>query len=441
MDIEKQKKLNTFISLHTDESPGKTGGSAATSPLSGVPFALADNICTENLKTTCASRLLETYQPPFSSSAAQKLQAQGAVLAGKTNMDEFGMGTWGRSSHFGPAKNPLAEKHTAGSGAAAAVADGAVSLALAADRWGEVRQAAAYCRILGLKPTYGRVSRNGLIDCAPSLEQLGILAGSSKTMAAALEAISGPDPLDPTSAWEDVPPYGELLQQNPPTLKVAVPAAWSETSALSRETKEAFAAELGELDKSLFQLETIPFQYLEYSLVTALIIGAVEAFSNLSNMDGIRFGLRGGGKHLQEMYRLTRTEGFSSQLKELLTFGALVSSGKYYNDYFLRAQKMRTLIKDELDACLQQYDLILLPATPFPAPLLENGIPAGILPDTAATYTAAANLAGIPALTVPLPSRGDTAEKLPPTGLQFMAKGWDENLLLQTARIFEQDQT
>ena len=429
MDINKMKSLNAFISFNPAVTNGKQIGQASvkTAALDGTSFALADNICTTTLKTTCASRTLEAYQPAFGSIAGQKLEDKGALLVGKTNMDEFGMGTWGQSSYFGAVKNPWNEKHTAGSGAAAAVACGAVTLALAADRLGEVRQAAAYCGVIGLKPTYGRVSRSGLIDCAPSLEQLGIIAKDSASLAAALETISGHDPKDTTSFKTEVPPYVNLSQEKLNSVKVAVPEEW-----------KAFADVAG-LNKTIFQVKTVSLQFFKHALVTAYIIAAVEAFSSMSNFDGVRFGLRGEGKHLQEMYRLTRTKGFSSLVKEFLTFGALISYGKYYKDYFLRAQKMRSIIKKELEDCLQQYDLLLVPAVPFNAPSLENGVTGSKLPDNAAYYSAAANLSGLPAITCPLPGYG-AAEGLPAAGLQLMAKAWNETLLLQTVRFLEKEQ-
>ncbi len=432
MDIDKLKNLNAFITLN----PAVTTGEAV--PDTNITFALADNICTTELKTTCASTMLKDYKPPFGSSAAQKLKEKGALLVGKTNMDEFGVGTWGNSSYFGSVKNPRNHMHTAGSGAAAVVASGDVTVALAGDRLGELRQSAAYCGVMGIKPTYGRISRSGLIDCAPSLEQLGIIARNTVDLAATLETISGNDPQDPTSSKGDVPSYTDLLQKTIGIIKVAVPGGWADAPYMTKEAKEAYGDSLNKLNKTVFQVETVALPNFQHSLVTAVIISAVEAFSNMSNFDGVRFGLRGKGSHLQEMYRLTRTEGFSSEIKQFLTFGALISSGKYYNDYFLKAQKMRTVIKRELDECLQQYDLILTPTTPFKAPPLGDGEKENnenLLPDSAAFYTAAANLAGLPAMTVPLPSR--STDTLQAAALHFTAKAWDETLLLQTSQLLE----
>jgi len=404
--------------------------------LAGVPYALADNICTAVIKTTCASRMLSSYQFPFEAATAQRLKENGALLTGKTNMDEFAMSASGENSCFGAVKNPRNGKHTAGSGAAAAVAYGAVTFALEQDRCGELRQSASYCGALGLKPTYGRISRSGLVEFAPSLEQIGIIAMKTADLAATLAIISGPDPLDPTSCSVDVPAYPELLHGKAKHIKVAVPDCWSETAYLEEVIKNIFTAKLQEMREDIFQVEIVSLPFFRYAPVTAAIISAVEAFSSLSNYDGVRFGFREAGKHLQEMYRQTRTEGFSSSLKQLLTFGAMVSSGKFYHDYFLKAQKMRTLIKQELEECLGEYDLIVVPTTPFRAPALKNGFKECLLPDPAASYTAAANLAGLPALTFPVFMQ-DAAGGINTAGLHFMTKPWDEAILLQAALSLE----
>jgi len=404
--------------------------------LSGVPYALADNVCTAAIKTTCASRMLASYQFPFEATAAQRLKENGALLTGKTNMDEFAMSASGENSCFGAVKNPWDGKHTAGSGAAAAVAYGAVTFALEQDRCGELRQSASYCGALGLKPTYGRVSRSGLVEFAPSLEQIGIIAMKTVDLAAVLAIISGPDPLDPTSSDADVPAYTGLLHKKAKPIKVAVPESWRETAYLEEAIKNVFITKLQEMEEDIFQVETISMPYFRYAPVTAAIISAVEAFSSLSNYDGVRFGFRETGKHLQEMYRQTRTEGFGSALKQFLTFGAMISSGKFYHDYFLKAQKMRTLIKQELEECLGEYDLVVVPTTPFRAPTLKNGYKECLLPDPAASYTAAANLAGMPALTFPILMQDETGG-INTTGLHFLAKPWDEAILLQAALSLE----
>ncbi len=438
-----QSEFNIFINFNpndiTKESERLAGkvGSGAELPLAGVPFCLADNICTLELKTTCGSRMLASYRPLTEDGAVRRLKEKGALLAAKGNMDEFGIGAGGRNSFFGAIKNPCNPEHTGGSGAAAAVASGAVSFSLATDRCGELRQAAAYCGVLGLKPTYGRISRQGLIDSAPSMEQAGIIARQTKDLASALSIVCGADPQDPTSSSCGVPDFNALIEEKPRSVKIALPYLWDDLAALEGEVKDAIAALLCRLEGNYFSLETVPLEYFHHASTTAAMISAVEAFSNLSNYDGVRFGFRGESKHLHDMYRQTRTEGFSSNLKKFLTFGALISSGKYYHDCFLKAQKMRSLIKDELEKCLLQYDLLVVPTVPFKAPLLGSGI-SPLLPDFAAYYTAAASLAGLPALTFPLK---DPAQKggLPVAGLQLIGKAWDEKTLLQVSLLLEEE--
>lgn len=438
-----QQKFNAFINydpLHISKERERLAasmGNGVKLPLAGVPFALADNICTATLKTTCASRMLASYQPLAEEGAARKLRERGAILVGKTNMDEFSVGASGKNSFFGAVMNPHDQKYAAGSGAAAAVAGGAVSFALATDRWGELRQAASYCGVMGLKPTYGRISRQGLIDSAPSLEQAGIIAAQIPDLAAALDAVCGFDVQDPTSAEADIPDFSDLQPETLQSVKIAVLQNWNEPAYLEEGVRDTFAAALQKINGNIISVEAVALDHFHHACMTASIISAVEAFSNLSNYDGVRFGFRGDSKYLHDMYRQTRTDGFGTVLKQFLTFGALVSAGKYYEQYFLKAQKLRSLIKSELEDCLQQCDLIVLPATPTKAPLLENG-DLSLLSDVTAYYTAAANLAGLPALTLPLKPPGEVGP-MPSAGLQLIGRAWDEKLLLQVGLLLEKE--
>jgi len=406
-------------------------------PLAGVSFGLSDAICAGGTTTTCASRMLESYRPPFEASVVLKLKEWGAFPAGKTNMDEFNLGATGKNSFFGEIKNPWDTEYTAGSGAAAAVSSRAVNFALAPDGCGELRHSASYCGIPALKPTYGRVSRKGLVDVAPSLDQIGIMAPSVLDLAAILEAISGYDPEDPTSFAHEVPSYTLLLQEkeNIGPFKVAVPENWAEAPYLEEGIKKAFLETLEYLKKENFQVQMVSLPNFSHSIVTAAIIRAVEAFSSLGNYDGVRFGLRVEGSHLQEMYRKSRTEGFGSNLKQFLTFGALISAGNYYGRVFQKAQKMRTLIIKELESCLQSFDLLFIPAVPFQAPLLSSNDKACLLPDPAGYYTAAANLAGLPAITIPVPAESVSGS----AGVQFIGKAFDEAKLLQAGLLLEKE--
>lgn len=350
-------------------------------------------------------------------------------------MEEFGIGCSGESSYFKGVKNPWNTKHTAGNGAAAAVLTGVVNFSLASDVRGELRQAASYCGVFALKPTYGRISRRGLLDSASSLENIGLMAGNTMDLAAALTAVAGHDPHDVTSLRSEAPDYISLLEGNSKELQAAVPENWQDAPYLEDELKDIFQGQLKKLEELGIKIHFVQLPHFQHSSLTATIISAVEAFSNLANYDGVRFGYRAEGRHLQEMYTLTRSEGFSSKLKKFLTFGALVSSAKYYNDYFLKAQKLRSVITKELEDCLQRYDLLLTPTTPFRAP--GPGILPGReeLPDPAGYYTAAANLAGLPALTYPLHTKGL------PYGLQFTGKKEDELTLLKAALLLENENT
>jgi aspartyl-tRNA(Asn)/glutamyl-tRNA(Gln) amidotransferase subunit A len=357
-------------------------------------------------------------------------------------MDEFSLGVSGESSFFGAVKNPLDVERSAGSGGAAAVAARAVHLALAPDICGELRCAAAFCGVPALKPTYGRVSRKGLIDSAPSLEQIGIAAPYVLDLAAALEAIAGHDPEDSLSFRQETPPYSARLREMASsatlTIKAAVPEDWGLAPGLDERIREAFEALLLTLEKKNFQIETVSLPSLSHSLVASTIIRAVETFSSLGNYDGVRFGRRAEGAHLQEMYRKTRTEGFGRRLKEFLTFGALVSAGDYFSNVFIAAQRMRTLILYELEQCLKFYDLLILPGSPTQAPFLSGGGGGEDAPllDPVYYYTAAANLAGLPALTFPLPCKAASTGSM---GVQLIGKAWDEATLLYAALLLEEE--
>ena len=435
-----QEKYNAFISFdpqliadEIDVIKNKVHSSKNLSLL-GVPFALGDNISTSEQKTTCASKILSAYQPPFDARVTSILKEKGAIVAGKTNMNEFGVGCSGDSSFFKAVKNPWDTKNTAGNGAAAAVLTGAVKLSLASDAVGELRQAASYCGVMALKPTYGRISRRGLLDYASSLEQIGIISNNTRDLAAAMEALFGYDQEDVSTLDAEVPAYTLMLDNTSSKIQAALPEDWSDAPFLQDDIKILFQEQIGKLQDLGIKIDLITLPHFRYASTAAAIISAVEAFSNLANYDGIRFGYRGEAKHLQEMYTQTRSEGFSSKLKKFLTFGSLISTANYYNDYFLQSQKMRSVITNELDTCLQKYDLILTPTTPFTATSLDhNSTFNGNLPDPACYYTAAANLTGLPALTFPVNGAGL------PFGLQFMGKRENEVELLKTALLLEQE--
>lgn len=405
-------------------------------PLAGVPVALADNVCTDFFKTTCGSKMLSEYFPPFNARLTELLQEKGAAIAGKTNMEEFGLGCTGNSSFYGPVKNPWNGNRLAGSGAAAAVAASTALLAFASDTRGELRQSASYCGVLALRPSYGRISRRGVIDYASSMEQVGIASKTTADLAAALEAAAGPDPRDPTSLKQEVPAYTALSDMAGETLSVAVPEGWNRAPGLEKEVEDCFAAELEHLKAAGAAIEFVDLEHIHEAYLVAAIISAVEAFSNLANFDGVRFGYRGSAASLQEMYTATRSEAFSSKLKQFLTFGALSSSEKYYEEYYLKSQRMRARIKAELEGCLQRYDLLLTPTAPVTAPLSGGREDEFRLPDPADFFTAAPGLAGLPALSFP----AYTASGLP-AGLQFIAGKEDEAALFRAALLLEKERS
>ncbi len=405
-----------------------------TLPLAGATTVLADNICTANLATTCGSRMLAAYEPPWHARVVELLKNQGAIVVGKANMEEFGVGSWGNSSHYGTVKNPWEPDRTAGSGAAAAVATLA-SLALASDTCGEARQSAAFCGVLALKPSYGRISRKGVIDYAPSLAQPGVMARNSRDLALALETAAGEDPADVTSLKEPAPRFEDRLNHEENlTFRAAVPENWHEAPGMDADVREAFRAQLDALKKAGMVIEFVSLEVFQYAYLAASTISAVEAFSNLANFDGVRFGFRGDGQSLQDMYISTRTDGFSSKLKQFLTSGALFSSDQYVENYYVKSQKMRTRINRELEDCLAHYHFLLTPTTPCAPPLLDAPQPRWQLPDPVNYFTAAANLAGLPALTFPVHSASGM-----PSGLQLMGRFGDELSLLKTSLRIENE--
>ncbi|MGI5876604.1 MAG: amidase family protein [Dethiobacteria bacterium] len=434
--LQAQDDFNLFISLNTFENMNKAlteseDKNGQNLPLMGVHFVLGDNICSSELKTTCASKMLSSYQPPFDATVSVRLKNKGAFMLGKTNMEEFGVGCTGNSSFFNTVKNPLEKNHLAGNGAAAAVASGVAALALASDARGELRQAASFCGVPAIKPTAGRISRLGLIDHASSLEQIGVIANWVGDLALTLETIAGTDPGDPVTLKTEPPSYLFSLQGNNEKPSFAIPEDWAEAPFLEEEIRAGFQNQLQALKKAGFEIELISLPYFKYASAVTEIISSVEAFSNFSNLDGIRFGFRKEGKHLQELYTRTRSEGFSSKLKKFLSFGALNSKGSYYQNYFVKAQKVRSMIKKELHKTLSRY-ILLTPTTPFTAPLLNSKENEWQIPEPACFFTAVANLAGFPALTYPV----KTASKLP-WGLQLIGKPDDESTLFRTALLLE----
>jgi aspartyl-tRNA(Asn)/glutamyl-tRNA(Gln) amidotransferase subunit A len=404
-------------------------------PLDGVPVALKDVLCTEGVRTTCASRILETFVPPYDATVVARLAAAGAVALGKTNMDEFAMGSSTEHSAFKPTRNPWDLGRVPGGssgGSAAAVGADLATLALGTDTGGSIRQPAAFCGVVGVKPTYGRVSRYGLIAFASSLDQVGPLARDVRDAAEMLAVIAGKDPQDATSVDVAVPDYASGLDGNVAGLSVGIPDEYF-AAGLDPEVERAVRAAIGVLAGLGVRSEPVSLPNTGYGIAVYYIIAPAEASSNLARYDGVKYGLRVPGKDLIEMSSLTRAAGFGAEVKRRIMLGTYALSAGYHEAYYGRAQKVRTLVKRDFDRVFERVSLIVAPTTPGVA--FRHGDKA----DPLAMYlndvfTVPASLAGLPALSVPC---GFTAAGLP-IGLQLIGKAFDESTLFRVAHAYEQ---
>jgi len=407
-------------------------------PLAGVPIAVKDNICTASLPTTAASRMLADLEPPYEATVVERLKAAGAIVVGKTNLDEFAMGSSNETSHFGPAKNPADPERTPGGssgGAAAAVAADLCAGAIASDTGGSIRQPAAHCGTVGLKPTYGRVSRHGLIAFASSLDQIGPIAKNVEDAALILEAIAGHDRRDATSVDRSVPVYSREVDHGVDGLRVGVPEEYFEAEvAVADAVVDRVESAIEQLEAAGAEIVDVSLPHTEYAVATYYLIATAEASSNLARYDGVRFGHRAEeGDELVEMYERTRAEGFGDEVKRRIMLGTYVLSAGYYEDYYQKAQKVRTLIRRDFEEAFEQVDVLAAPTTPTPAFELGENLEDPLQMYLQDVYTSSCNLAGLPGVSVPC---GTTAEDLP-VGLQLMAPTFDESTLCRAARTVE----
>jgi aspartyl-tRNA(Asn)/glutamyl-tRNA(Gln) amidotransferase subunit A len=418
-------------------------------PLVGVPVALKDNLCTQGVPTTASSRMLETFVPPYNATVVVKLEAAGAVVVGKTNCDEFAMGSSNENSAFGPVSNPWALDRTPGGssgGSAAAVAAGIVPLALGSDTGGSIRQPAAMCGVVGMKPTYGRVSRYGLIAFGSSLDQIGPLTRTVHDAALVLGVLAGPDPADATSAPEPIADYTASLTGDIRDLRVGVPARLLE-SGVDAEVAHAFKASLDTLASRGAALVDIELPHAQYATAVYYLVATAEASSNLARYDGVRYGFRAqiegrseAAHHLSEdalrtMYARTREVGFGPEVKRRIMLGTYVLSAGYYEAYYRKAQQVRTLILRDYDHAFERVDVVAMPTSPTPAFKLGERVADPLQMYLADVFTVSANLAGLPAVSVPC---GFTADHLP-IGLQLTGRRFDESTLLRIADAYERD--
>jgi aspartyl-tRNA(Asn)/glutamyl-tRNA(Gln) amidotransferase subunit A len=403
--------------------------------LAGVPIAVKDVIVTKGVRTTCGSKLLAQYTPPYDATAVTRLEEAGGVILGKTNCDEFAMGSSNENSAFGPVRNPLAPDRVPGGssgGSAAAVAQGTAVLALGSDTGGSIRQPASFCGVVGVTPTYGRVSRYGLTAFASSLDHIGTLARTVRDAAVLLAAIAGRDPLDATSAEAPVPDYTHPLNGDVKGMKLGLPREYLKD--LRSETGDLIAKGIETLRKLGCEVRDISLPTTDYAVACYYIIATAEASSNLARYDGVRYTFRSESSGtLSDMYRHTRGEGFGAECKRRIMLGTYVLSAGYYDAYYLKAQKVRALIARDFARAFSEVDAIVAPVSPFPAFKLGEKIDDPLAMYLSDIYTITGDLAGIPCMSVPC---GKTAEGLP-VGMQILARHFDEPSMFRLAYAFE----
>jgi len=405
------------------------------SPLTGIPLAIKDNICTKGLRTTCASRILYNFIPPYDATVIERLKEQGAVILGKTNMDEFAMGSSTENSGFKITRNPWDMRRTPGGssgGSAAAVAARECVAALGSDTGGSIRQPAAFCGVVGLKPTYGRVSRYGLVAFASSLDQIGPLARNVRDCALLLQAISGHDPRDSTSAPVELEDFLGCLEGEVEGLRIGVPKEYF-VEGMDRDVEARIWEAAGSLEQLGLKVEEISLPHTEYAVATYYIICTSEASSNLARYDGVKYGLREGSGDLMEMYLETRSKGFGPEVKRRIMLGTFALSAGYYDAYYRKASQVRTLIKKDFEEAFRHCDLILTPTSPTPAFRLGEKIDDPLQMYLSDIFTIPANLAGLPAISLPC---GFSKEGLP-IGMQLIGKAFDEATILKVAYAYQ----
>ena len=407
-----------------------------TGPLAGVPVAIKDNMCTEGLLTTCSSRILYNFIPTFSSEAVINLKNAGAVILGKTNMDEFAMGSTTETSYFGATKNPRNLEHVPGGssgGSAAAVAANECFYALGSDTGGSIRQPASYCGVVGMKPTYGRVSRYGLIAYGSSLDQIGPLSKDVTDCATIMEAICSHDIKDSTSVERDDNDFTSALVDDVNGLRIGVPKDYF-GAGLNTEVKDAILKAIDVLKSKGAIVEEFDLSLVEYAIPTYYTIAAAEASSNLERFDGIKYGYRTEEyEGLHNMYKKSRSEGFGAEVKRRIMLGSFVLSSGYYDAYYLKALKVKALIKKAFDEAFSKYDLIIGPAAPTTAPKLGESLSDPIAMYLSDIYTISVNLAGLPGMSIPC---GTDSNGLP-IGLQLIGDCFNEKKLINAAYAYE----
>ena len=442
---ETDSSIGAFLTLrpeeelleHADRIQQQIDDGTLNSPLAGVPVAVKDNLCTRGLRTTCASRILEDFLPPYSAGAVERLEEAGALIIGKTNMDEFAMGSTTETSAFQITKNPWNTAHVPGGssgGSCAAVAAGEVLLALGSDTGGSIRQPSSFCGVTGIKPTYGTVSRYGLIAYASSLDQIGPVAGNVADCAALLQAIAGHDPRDATSLVRKDLDFTSACVCDVKGMKIGIPKTYFQ-DGIDPEVKEA-VLRAAETFRSLGAfVESFDLPLTEYAIPAYYLIASAEASSNLERFDGVKYGCRASEyEGLHDMYKKTRSEGFGAEVKRRIMLGSFVLSAGYYDAYYLKALRTRALIKQSYDHAFTTYDLLLAPAAPSTAPRIGVSLEDPLKMYLGDIYTVSVNLAGLPAISLPCGfDRGGL-----PIGMQLIGNAFAEKTLIRAAYTYEQ---
>ena len=407
-----------------------------TGPLAGVPVAIKDNMCTEGLLTSCSSKILSNFVPPYTAEAVLNLEKAGALIIGKTNMDEFAMGSTTETSWYGPTKNPWNPENVPGGssgGSAAAVAAGECSYALGSDTGGSIRQPSSYCGVVGMKPTYGTVSRYGLVAYGSSLDQIGPMAKDVTDCAVILEAIASYDPKDSTSVKRESYDFVSALKDDVKGMKIGIPSDYL-GEGLDAEVKEAILAAAEVLKEQGAIVEQFDLSLVEYAIPAYYVIASAEASSNLARFEGVKYGYRTPEyTDLHNMFKKTRSEGFGPEVKRRIMLGSFVLSSGYYDAYYLKALRTKALIKQAFDRAFEKYDVILGPAAPTTAPKLGESLSDPIKMYLGDIYTISVNLAGLPGICVPC----GTDKSGLPIGLQLIGDCFKENNILRAAYTYE----
>lgn len=449
--LEQIKKLdgtyNCYVTVdeeaalkEAEEVQKKIEAGELTGPLAGVPVAVKDNMCTEGMLTTCSSKILYNFKPTYTAEAVLNLKKAGAVVIGKTNMDEFAMGSTTETSHFGSTKNPWNQEHVPGGssgGSCAAVAAEECSYALGSDTGGSIRQPSSFCGVTGIKPTYGTVSRYGLIAYGSSLDQIGPVCKDVTDCATVLEAIASYDPKDSTSVKRESYDFTSALKDDVKGLKIGIPRDYF-GEGLDPEVKESILKAAKVLEEKGVILEEFDLSLVEYAIPAYYVIASAEASSNLARFDGVKYGYRTKEYNgLHNMYKKSRSEGFGPEVKRRIMLGSFVLSSGYYDAYYIKALKTKALIKQAFDRAFEKYDVILGPAAPTTAPKLGESLSDPIKMYLGDIYTISVNLAGLPGISVPC---GVDSKGLP-IGMQLIGDCFKEDNIIRAAYAFEQTRT